>query len=292
MNRAPQFAALAMALLVLGCGGSSSTTTTQAVSLPTNLTTPQVEAIITPSSVTSTDPNAVVVQDAQNIEVGQNLTFQLAAYGPTGTRYVLSPDRWFSDDNGIYGNLATLSGNYQVSTQLSQTAYQVGSTYSTITYSTNVQVKPREARLIGRILSSTGTPIRNIGIMFYDSLGLAGEVFSSYDGTFRASVDTGVTTFTIDPATVSASYWLSYTYNDSIYDAAVDTCKAPLGTLYNSTGSALGVSLSVGDNYMFAPAQPAALLTPVRPASANDAGVIVLAAKATYTTKPSSTGCQ
>jgi hypothetical protein len=306
MNRAISYAALLMALLALGCGGSSTGSSTPAAASVPSLSTPTIEAVVFQAGGT---PNTFppVVEDTSNIQVGELVDFQAVAYDSTGGRHVLAATNWrWSDTTNQYGSLDPYSGLFSVGQSPMASRGTVNVTVNGATIAAFYLVNPNQARIIGQVIGSdTNKGLRGIGITFYDSgLNVTAYVVSSYDGTFRASSKTTAVSFSVDPDTVPASYWQSFSYGLNpayvtdptqprllTFDAGSDTCNAGFQTLYTRTGSQIGTSPIVGDNFLFSPAQPSTVLTPVTPAVAGDPGLIILNARSTYPSRPQSNGC-
>jgi len=310
MNRALPYAALFLALLALGCGGSSvgSSSAHSSSAGASGLTAPQIEAVLMPSAG-AVNNNPPVVEDPLNIQTGEVVLFQLAAYDVAGGRHVVTSNNWsWSDTVNQFGTLDSYSGLFTVGQAAMSTQYNVNAYYagSATPVAAKYLVNPHQARVIGKVVASdTLAGVRGVGIKFYASDNtLSGYAVTSYDGTFRASVNTNAVKFSVDPDTIGPAYWQSYSYGANpayasdhsqppllTFDAGVDTCDSSFQTLYRRDQSQIGTSLTLGENFMFAVTQPSSLLIPVVPASSSDPGIIILNSRVSYPSRPTSTGC-
>lgn len=275
----------------------------------TTLGAPQIEAVIMQSG-SAADPYAPVVEDTQNIQVGELLEFQVVAYDAAGGRHILPASDWrWTDTANQYGTLDPNSGLFSVGTAAMANRGLVNATLTSTgaTVAAWYLVNPNQARIIGKVVASnTNGPLRGIEIDFFDStLTQTASVVSSYDGTFRASAKLTTVQFTVNPDSIPSTFWQQFSYGQNpayisspstqqptlLYDAGSDTCMAAFQTLYSRSGSQLGNALTIGENFMFAPTQPSTLLEPVTPANPSDPNLIVISSKATYQTRPTSNGC-
>lgn len=230
---------LAVALLALtlsacggGGGGSSSTGS------PVGLTgTPRVEAVLTDTSL---DPN-FSYQDPLNLQTGDGVTFQLVSYSSSGERTVLAPDGWrTTDTNSTYGILASngvfTAGNSAMPTG---SKYIVTATFGGRDYSSYYVINPRQVRLRGKVLAEADSadqsvnPVYGLTVNFYgprnpddpsSATVIVATVHTAVDGTFRASIPSSATGFSIDPASVPGPYYASFRYLGARYDAGSTFC--------------------------------------------------------------------
>jgi hypothetical protein len=299
MNRVLTFAALSMALLAVGCGGSSTGTNTSP-STGATYSSIVIEADLLSSGAQPPVGTLPVVEDTLNLQLGELVKFVIVGYDSVGGRHELTSTDWRNADTSQeFGSLDPGSGQYAIGQNAMGSSMLVEGKYQGVPYRTYFKVNPTQARLIGQVVSSDGrTGVRGVSLQFFAQGGeVVGSVKTSYDGTFRASVPLNAVSFTIDPASVSTPFWQSFNFGlDStntpvIYDAGSPTCTTPFNPFYSRAGVLIGTTLSVGENFMFQPQEPSGLLTPVVPAVTNDPSVIVLAARTTYAGKPVSTGC-
>ena len=302
MNRALPYAALVLALTALGCGGSSTGSSTSTVGA-SGLTTPQIEAqVFTSSTATGSAP---VVEDTLNIQTGELVEFQVVAYDSAGVRHVLGATNWtWSDSANSYGTLDPASGLFAVGSAATPSRQIVNARYNGATVAAYYNVNPYQSRVIGQVIASdTKAGVRGVGVTFYASDNtVAGYTLSSYDGTFRASVRANAVKFSVDPTTLGTGYWQSFSYGLNpayatdptasqllSYDDGVDTCDATFQTLFHRDATQIGSSLVIGENFLFAATQPCTLLTPVTPANTADTGLIYVNSRTSA--RPASNGC-
>lgn len=260
MKHVQSFAAAFLALIIIGCGGSSSSSTTgTATSGTSNLSNPRIEAIVRvettnlmhPTEWTDAqledplnlsvkadliNPTVFGFQDPTNFQAGERYFFQLAAYTPSGGRVILPATFQSLDLSGTYGNLGTNSGAFDASNNATTTAQTILATYNGLTFQAAYDVKQREARVLGQVeLQTSNAPEPGATLDFYDVDGrLVGTVTSSVDGTFRASIPIAATTFTIDPHTLNTAannptpVYNVFAFGGPIFGAGDPECTAPL----------------------------------------------------------------
>jgi hypothetical protein len=305
MNRPPLYAALSLALLALGCGGSSTgSSSTTSVSL-SNLSTPQIEAVLTTAGATGVTslPNPVV-EDARDIQIGDIIQFELVAYDSSGGRHVLAGTGWSKNLSSQYGALNSVTGQFTTTQTAMPNIDAIGVTYNNTLYTASYQVQPQEPRLIGQIVSSSGgAAVPGVEVDFFNSSGIqVGAASTAYDGTFRASVPSSAVSFTLNSSTITGAYWQSFAYGFGgttfQYDAGSTTCYAPLsyypvtwtGIQPTSTAASTTSLPTSASSLFLAPAGTSAFAQ-VLPLSSSDPGIIVLAARVGNATKPQSSGC-
>lgn len=261
MKQLKSYAAAILALAIIGCGGSGgggSTTPTNP-----NLGTPRIEAIVRvdssslqhPGNFTPAElldptnqevyndllPTAKTVfgyQDTLNFQVGEHYVFQLAAYDTvTGRRTVLPASFMSSDATNTFGSLAENSGSFEASSTATADNQTVFATYNGVNYQLEYAVRPRQARVIGKILTSdTNAPVGGVSINFHTDTGLfVGQVTSAKDGSFRASVPTSASQYTVVGNTIPAAEYRVFTFNSLTFAASDADCRAPLPGLVQGT---------------------------------------------------------
>lgn len=266
MKHVQKFAAAILALTVVGCGGSGNGTPTASIAGAT----PRVEAIVQVLRTNLMHPgvnpatgqlywtdaqllnpqtpglqadliNQTVfgIQDPTNIQCNEQLVFQLVNYSADGTRNIIPATFTSSDTGGLYGNLSGNTGVYLAGNSptpppspttgsLSVTATADGQTYSTF-----YNIKVDQVRLIGSVSApgATQSQLNQILVEFFNaSGGLVDTVTVATDGTFRASVPTVATSFTVVADTIPSAFYQSYSYGGNQYTAGLVTCFAGLPT--------------------------------------------------------------
>jgi len=258
MKHVQSFSAAVLALILVGCGGSSNNSGT---STPVgNTSTVRIEAIVqvqstnikdyatNPTRFTAAqlldptnqtlkgdliDPTVFGFQDMTNFQIGEDYVFQLASYDSSGNRTVLPAQFSSSDALGLSGNLAGNSGTFQASNNATSAPVSIYANYNGKSYSGLFQTHTRQARLDGNVTTAAGNPVPGADVLFYDQNGLlVGSVFSAADGTFRASIPIGAQTFTIDPHFLTTGFYGVFQYVPSTttvtYAAGDADCRAPL----------------------------------------------------------------
>lgn len=260
MKHLQAYAAAIMALLVIGCAGSGNNTPT----VPTNnLGTPRLEAIVrvTPASLQHPDnftdddlldptnqavyndliPAAKTVfgyQDPLNFQAGENFVFQLAAYDQsTGKRVVLPASFRTSDTLGTFGQITENAGSFQASNTPTADNQTVFAVYNGTTYQVQYAVKPRQARVIGKVLTTdANAPVGGVQLNFYTNTGLfVGQVTTAPDGSYRASVPSSASQYTVIGNTIPSAEYRVFTFNSLTFDASNADCRAPLPALFEGT---------------------------------------------------------
>jgi hypothetical protein len=255
MKHVQSYAAAFLALALLGCGGSNARrSNTDPLA---GLTTPRVEAIVRveraslqhPERFTDEQlldpmnqevfedllPGARTVfgfQDPLNFQTGENYVFQLAAYRADGSRVVLPATFASSDFDHLYGSLASNTGVFLGSNQTTTTDQTIRATFNGVEYQTQFALRPRQARVIGKVDINGSAPIDGVVIRFYDPSGLVvGSVTTAIDGSFRATVPQGAASFTVAANSLPANLYRVFTYEGNVYEPSNPGCKAPLPVL-------------------------------------------------------------
>jgi len=258
MKHVQSFSAAVLALILVGCGGSSNNSGT---STPIgNTSSIRIEAIVqvqstnikdyatNPTRFTAAqlldptnqtlkgdliDPTVFGFQDMTNFQIGEDYVFQLASYDSSGKRTVLPALFTTSDSLGISGNLAGNSGTFQASNSATSAPVSIYADYNGKSYSGLFQTHPRQARLEGNVTTPGGTPVASADVLFYDQNGLlVGNVYSATDGSFRASIPIAAQTFTVDPHSLTTALYGVFQYVPNTttvtYAAGDADCRAPL----------------------------------------------------------------
>jgi hypothetical protein len=222
---------LAVAALLVGCGGNDPEAAPIGPVEPPAPTGPVfIEAVIAPGGIAPTNPADYVVQDALNIEVGQTVQFQLVSYADNGVRTVLPTDNWrTNDDIDLYGQIGVNSGLFTASSQAAPVANFVGTRYRDVPYSAAYQVRNRAAILVGQVTDTTGAPVRDATIEFYNSVNqLVGRVRQPFQGNFRAIVPLNTTAFVVVSDGLPANLRRAFTYDGRGYLTGDISCAAPI----------------------------------------------------------------
>jgi len=273
MKHVLKFAFATMALVAIGCGGSGNGAA-PTIAVPS--TKPRVEAIVrilatnllNPTEFTATQllnpqtPNLQSdlvnqtlfgVEDPNNIQANEQVVFQLVNYTTDGSgnliRNILPATAFITSDTaGTYGSLSSASGVYVAGPSKSNGTLYCTAIYNGVNYTTPYAVQVDQVRLLGTVLAegTNAAQLAGAKLHFYDGTGsLVGTVTVQYDGSFRASVPTTASTFTIIADTVPTTFYASYNYLSLQYDAGVSGCYAPL-----PTGLAIGTSSLAGTIYV------------------------------------------
>lgn len=247
MKRISLSAAALLGLLVAGCGGDNSGSSSGSgdpVASPETF----VEAILAPGGTVPADPSAWISQDPQNIQTGQSVVFQLASYSSSGVRTALPALGWESSDTtGTYGKLSADTGLYQAGSNLTSSPQFVGVRYGGKAYYAAYAVKPPQATVIGQVVNSnTGSVVRGVYVEFYNTSGtLVGKVAQPFQGTFRASVPLNAATFQIVGDTIPGSLHRTYRFNGKGYQSGNIDCRAPIGMALSTGNNALGANIEL-----------------------------------------------
>lgn len=231
MTRSVLGAVILAGLLLAGCGGSSSSSSGGGGGTVTvDPSRTFVEAVLAPGGVVPTDPSAFIFQDALNIEVNQNVAFQLATYTTSGERRVLTVEGWRSSDTtNSFGTLAENSGLYLAGTSAMPSPGFIGVRFQGNEYFSSYRIRPRQATITGQIVSSGGGALRGTGIEFYDATQtVVGKVSQPFSGNFRASVPLNTESFLLLGETIPAGFRRVYVFNGKGYRAGDITCRVPI----------------------------------------------------------------
>jgi len=253
MMHVQKFTVAMLALIVVGCGGGGNGA--PPVVNP-GVTTPTVEAVVKvlrtnlqhPNNWTDAqlvnpqtpglqpdliNPTVFGIQDPTNIQCNEQVVFQVVTYSADGTRNILPATFATSDAAGTYGNLATNTGDFLAGNSSTSSPLSVSGTVNGASYSAFYDIKVDQVRLLGQVLAQ-GTNANQLAgslIQFFNATGgLVDTVTVASNGTFRASVPTVATSFTIVPDTLPATFYHSFNYLGLQYDSGVVSCFAPLPT--------------------------------------------------------------
>jgi hypothetical protein len=251
------FAAAVLAVALAGCGGGGDNSNTGP---DQTLSDPRIEAVVRvertnlrdrnqytddelldPQIVDPADliePTAFGVQDLDNLQTGENYNFQLVAYSSTGRRVILPALFSTTDTDFRYGLLGN-SGIFNASDiPTGEAVVTVSAEYQGARYTTRMQVRQRQVRVIGRVLSEdeNNTPLQGITVEFFDGTGLlVGTVRSAYDGSFRASVPLSTRSMTVNSQLLPNDFYRSYVTGGLRYDAGEVGCRTPV--FFTATGT-------------------------------------------------------
>jgi len=197
------------------------------------------------------DQTVFGVQDPTNIEVGEQMIFQLVNYTTNAsgvtTRNIIWSGTSFvnSDSNSTYGVLAANTGQFTAGNNPTNGPQFVTCSYNGASYSTEYDIKIRQVRLLGTVLDGFTTlpTLAGTQVQFYNSSNtLVDSVTVQFDGSIRASVPSNTTSFTVVGDTLPSTYYRLFFYNTVSYDASVVSCFAPTPS-----------NLAVGTTTMSAP---------------------------------------
>lgn len=241
----PFFSASAcvLGLLLVACGGNSTSTTGGSTgTVVTIATTPKIEMIYSPGLGFATA--LPVFGDPGNIRTGEEVRFQLVGYSATGERVILTGENWrTSDTANTFGTLSN-TGVYQAGSRQTPGGLTVSASYNGVEYSTNYSIKGRETRITGSILNkATGLPVQDALLYFYDVNGAyVGQAVTTYDGSFRAALPRTAQRFQIFNDSLAPTFLRLVQYNSN--NALTTTRPAYLD---NRNSSGVVVAQSVSD---------------------------------------------
>jgi len=234
----------ALALAIIGCGGSGNDSGTTGTATGTVLTdVPVIEAVLAQDGVVPSDPSTFKPQDTLNIQVEQQLAFQLVSYSKTGARTVIPVAGWESSDTGsVYGSLADNSGLFVAGTRATTKTQYVGVKYNDEKFFTPYEIKPRQATIEAQVVNeATGAVVKDAALVFYDADGVVtGKVKQPYRDVLRASIPLNSVTFTVSSDSLPnypgqpLAYQRYFRFGGKTYATGDTFCRAPLPVL--STG--------------------------------------------------------
>ena len=253
MKHVLKFAVAALALIAIGCGGSGNGSSSTVVTVVNGI--PRIEAIVKvlptnlqhPSQWTTAqllnpqtpglqadliNPTVFGIQDPTNIECNEQMVFQVVSYAPDGTRNILPGVTFVSSDTtGVYGNLAGNTGDFLAGATPTTNGLTITATVNGASYSTLYDIKIDQVRLIGSVLAqgTNANQLAGTQVEFFNSNGgLVDTTTVQSDGSFRASVPTVATSFSVVADTIPQTFYQSFNYLGLQYNAGQVTCYAPL----------------------------------------------------------------
>jgi len=261
MKHVPKLTFAVLAAVLCGCGGTGGGSPKPTTSLNLN---PRVECIVTvqrtnlmhPDEWTDAqladptnlqvkadliDPTVFGVQDPTNIEEGEEMTFQLVNYTAAGQRQILQNVSFQSSDSGsTFGVLASNTGQYVAGASATTQPLFVSATFNGQTFATQYDIKIRQVRVLGTVLdgSNNAADLAGAQVEFFDQSGtLVDTVTVQFDGSFRASVPTITTQFTIFGDSLPDTFYHSFSYGGLQYDANPVGCipAMPTGLVVGTT---------------------------------------------------------
>lgn len=231
--------AATLGLIIAGCAGSSNNIAVPG--LNQGLTsTPRVEAVLRNGSPVGDD---FIYQDPQNIQSEDEIVFQLVSYTNNGgnvTRNVLPAASWRSSDtSNRYGNLAGNTGLFIAGERETPDRLIIAASYNGTEYTAYYRIKPREVRLLGRVVN-TADPTQGLyGIVleFYDQDNIKiGETRTAINGTFRASIPPVPITMSIMRESLAGSgFGQAFIYDGFLYQAGQQNCRVAVPVFETGT---------------------------------------------------------
>jgi hypothetical protein len=221
------------AAFLLACGGAGEGSSTSGGGNPVAGPNTVVEAVLAPGGVLPGDPSAYVYVDPLNIQVSQNVVFQLASYNGN-VRTVLPGTQWrSSDDSGSFGSLGDVTGLYQAGNIVTTTSLFMGTRYDGVDYYAAYKINPAQGVIVGQIVDdSTGLPLRGVRLEFFNDIGVrVGSVSQPFQGQFRASVPTNASQFTVTSDSLPSGYQRVYTFDGRGYRNDDPGCNSSLPTV-------------------------------------------------------------
>lgn len=191
--------AVALGLAVLGCGGNvaNQSTNTPVSTGPVIVGDPQIEMVAYGGFIPVAVPT---YSDSLNIRTGEQTQFQLVGYTATGQRVILEATDWrLSSTDSNFGVISGNTGVFTAGSRQTPSPQLVSVRFGGREFTTDYQIKPRQARVIGLLVNqSSGLPIKNVVMEFFSTTGTyLGRARTAYDGSFRVSVPTTVGSFQI-----------------------------------------------------------------------------------------------
>jgi hypothetical protein len=254
MKQIQLFAAALLALAILiGCAGSDGNSPNTTGGVLTG--TPRIEAVVKIDRTNLKDPNQYTdaelmdptkvnpndlvnptvygVQDPRNIQAGEKYWFQLVSYDESGNRQIIDGDILWTLSDPRFADLGSNSGSFVAGDNTTQTSQFVFADYKGTRYQAAYAVKPRQVRLIGKVLLEEGDkPLAGIDLFFFDNFNqLVGVVRTGYDGVFRASVPTNTVLVSPTVESIPNEYYQSFLFEGLRYSVGFPQCKAPLQPL-------------------------------------------------------------
>ncbi|MHB8636031.1 MAG: hypothetical protein ACYC96_06115 [Fimbriimonadaceae bacterium] len=250
MKYAPLIVALAIAIIALGCGGSSgggSTTGTGTTTTGATTGDPVTTQIIAESA-----PGVQV--DPTNAQVGDTLTFKLVLIDLATGTYTTLPHAAFTttDTKGVAGTLNTLTGAFVARASTAGVSFTISTTAQSVTYNAAYAVTPVQGRVSGTVIDSNGVAVPFAVVLFFDSSSnQVGMTTATVNGAFNGSVSMLGTRFNLSSASLNPShYYEAFTYGSGSYGPLIKTCSAPLPALISGRSVSLSgpvVVASVSD---------------------------------------------
>ena len=236
---------VAFALVLVACGGTGSggsthtATTTTTNNIPTGA---HIECVVlaptTFDNGTLSDGQQFIYQDPEDIESQDQVQFELVYYDANG-RHVLPATGWgTSDTANIYGTITFDDGIFIASNSQTSTAQAVSCVYSNTVFSAQYEVLPRQVRLRGVVTDSvTKAGLSGVEVDFYgpqnpnvagSAIIFTGRVISAIDGSFRASIPSYTTAFTLVNKTLPAGFERFIQFDGGYYATSQVGCYSPL----------------------------------------------------------------
>lgn len=222
MKRLSLLASVLLALVALGCNGSNDNDG----QFSGNGGIPGLTPGLRIEATAVDDPNQFI--DPLNIEVSEQVQFQLVNYTADGTRTVVGGENWLSDDqSNASGRLANNTGLFTASDRPSPEPIGISVTFQGTRYDAFYQVHSRTVRLHGGVfVEGTGTPVYGVVVQFFDDQRLlVGSVRSQADGSIRAIVPSRTTSLQILSETVPEGLFRSFLFANERYDTGRATCR-------------------------------------------------------------------
>ena len=247
-KRLEQFSVLALIALLAGCGGGggggggSNPTTTY--------TGYQVTLVV------ASNPSQMV--DAGTLFVGDSIQLEITARDKKGNLVTIPVSGW---NTTAPSSVATISS----SGLLTAVGVSGGSSYTVSVnvggkiFQTPISIVTKQNVVTGFVRNTSNAGIQNVGVAFYDSTKKElVQTKTTRDGTFRVSVPSSATRFTIDMGVSdpnSTYYYSQYFYNSNEFLEG-SVCLAPIGITLSSTAVVPMASDIIPDLRSFGPPPP------------------------------------
>jgi hypothetical protein len=164
-------------------------------------------------------------RDAENLTVGETVTFELAGYDESNNRTKLAANSWALTN--VVGSPGTIGSGGTFNATGTGTATVTATFQNKTVQSLDIEVHPIQAKITGNVRSTGGNPIAGAKVAFFDAGNQqVGRATTNSNGVFTASVPTSAVKMNL--ITIPPGWYVEWGYQSKTYSMTVPNCHATI----------------------------------------------------------------